>query len=81
MICFTKVELTELSGYKQPAAIKRWLSTNGICFYVGADGWPRVLNTALESRPKTLTRSQPNLGALMEMQRNGKAKNKANRPT
>lgn len=45
MILLTRSELTELTGYRRPTYVRRWLTKNGIHFYIGADGWPRVLRT------------------------------------
>lgn len=78
-ICLSRDELLELSGYKQAASVKRWLQANGFVFYLGADNWPRVMREQLTQRPKTLTRSNPNMAALLEMQ-HGTSKNKAHRP-
>jgi hypothetical protein len=67
VICLSREELTELSGYRQRAAVTRWLRENTIPFYIGGDGWPRVLHSVLGvSKPKTLIRSQPNVAALKE---------------
>jgi hypothetical protein len=79
-LVLTRSDLFELTGYKQAAALKKWLTTNGLPYYMGADGWPRVLKQSLENRPKTLTRSTPDVSALLEMQRNGKASKKQARP-
>jgi hypothetical protein len=43
----TRQELTELTGYKNPSAQKRWLQHEGFCFRVAADGRPRVLREAV----------------------------------
>jgi hypothetical protein len=67
-------ELTRITGYKQRSAIIRWLKENRFQFYIGGDKWPRLVmpNDGIIS-PKTLTKSEPNRSALMELQ-NGKAK-------
>lgn len=78
MICFSRQELQELSGYSRPTKIQTWLRNNGIRFFVGGDGWPRVLRDALVAPTKTLTRSQPNIAALTELQ-SGKAKKQKER--
>ena len=64
-------ELIELTGYKQKSKIANWLKANGFAFYLGRDGWPRVLRNVGVVTPKTLKKSEPNLAALMERQ-NGK---------
>lgn len=43
----TDEELAELTGYRQPARQKRWLDAQGIRFFEGADGRPRVLSDAI----------------------------------
>jgi hypothetical protein len=73
MICLTRDELVELTGYKRPHTISNWLRYNCIQYYVGADGWPRVMRDGGFATPKTLTKSVPNIAALKELQ-NGKAK-------
>lgn len=42
MICLSRDELVEISGYRQRSAVSKWLRTNGFVFRVAADGWPRV---------------------------------------
>lgn len=77
MICLSRAQLEEVSGYRQKSRIAQWLRQNGFNFRVGADGWPRVdkdhYHGVMGTRtPKSLTNSKPNVGALMEMQRHGK---------
>jgi hypothetical protein len=83
MICLTRDELVELTGYRRPHTITRWLRDNVIQFYVGADGWPRVLRNSSFDERKTLTKSVPNIAALQDMQRghHGKAKKATARPS
>lgn len=86
MICLSRAELEEVSGYLQKSRISKWLRQNGFTFRVGADGWPRVDRHHYQmimgtGSPKTLTVSKPNVGALMEMQRHGKKTNKQTRPS
>lgn len=77
----TREELRELTGYRRPSCILASLNSNRIqVLLVGPDGWPRVLRSTLENRPKTLTKSEPNLAALKDLQ-NGTRKNKTKRPT
>lgn len=67
-------DLVALSGYKQPAAIKRWLQANGFVFVVGIDGWPRVAASQYEQRMNGSVataagrRDAPNRKALEELQ-------------
>lgn len=84
--CLTRAELLEVSGFRRPSSISRWLRQNGFVFVVAADNWPRVdklhYHTRMGGSPsKTLTKSEPNMQALMEAQRNGKKKTIAARPT
>lgn len=86
MICLSKAELLEVSGYRRPSSVSTWLRKNGFNFRVGADGWPRVDREHYHavmgsSPPKTLTKSAPNIAALTEMQRHGKKTNKQTRST
>jgi hypothetical protein len=53
----TKLQTQELTGYKIPSAQIRWLQKNGILFKVGADGYPRVLVTEVETQ--MLSNSKP----------------------
>lgn len=81
----SKDELCELTGYRRPSLVLKILREYGVpVLLVGADDWPRVLRSALISSPKTLTKSEPNLFALKDLQRgmqNGTRKNKTKRPT
>ena len=85
MICLTKDELLEISGYRQRSAVSKWLRKNGFTFRVAADGWPRVDRTHYHTvmgtgSSRTLTVSVTNVAALTEAQRNGKKKDKPARP-
>ena len=72
-------ELIRITGYKQRAAIIRWLKNNHFQFYIGGDKWPRLVMPADGvASPNTLTKSEPNRSALMELQ-NGKAKKASTR--
>lgn len=46
----THAELSELSGYRRPAAVRRWLERQRIPFIVGGDGWPRVAEKTIMER-------------------------------
>lgn len=86
MICLSKAELLEVSGYRRPSSVAKWLRQNGFTFRVGADGWPRVDRSHYHalmgsSVARTLTKSEPNVSALMEAQRNGKKTYKQTRPS
>jgi len=74
MLCLSRAELTEWSGYRQRSRVAAWLKQNGVQFLMGADGWPRVRREAAVATPRTLTKSVPNINALLEMQggRHGK---------
>ena len=80
MICLSRDELIELSGYKMPSKISVWLRNNGLKHFIGADGWPRVLRDPSFSTGNTLTKSVPNVAALKELQ-DGKAKKATTRPS
>ena len=79
MICLTRQELLEISGFRRPSSVVKWLRQNGFVFVVAADGWPRIDRQHYHTRmgistSKTLTKSEPNIKALMEIQRNGAQK-------
>lgn len=81
MICLTRAELQELTGYRRPSSVLKNLNDNGIPIVaIGGDGWPRVLQTFVKITPRTLTNSEPNIAALKDMQ-NGPRSNKAKRPS
>ncbi len=68
----TRNELFELSGYKRARAQVRWLTNNGYPFEIGADGYPRVLKSFVNSRlgglvipTSKVKRNEPNFAALM----------------
>jgi hypothetical protein len=72
---FLTVEhLNELTGYKRPAAMRRWLSQQGMRFLVGPDGYPRLLEKEVErvmvgSSASNISRSKPNAEALENWKR------------
>lgn len=57
----TTDELTELTGYKRPTSMIRWLRENQFVFTVAADGYPRVLSEHVQAR---LTNRPPSVRAL-----------------
>ncbi|MGH8488369.1 MAG: DUF4224 domain-containing protein [Gammaproteobacteria bacterium] len=63
----TSGELRELTGYKRPTCMIRWLRENQFVFTVAADGYPRVLSehvqTRLTNRPASV-RALPNFAVL-----------------
>lgn len=52
-------ELMDLTERKQRAKVAEWLTENGYRFDVAADGWPKVLRSALESRLASNRKRQP----------------------
>lgn len=76
MIVWSREDLKSLTGYKQKCKVALWLRENGFAFYLGRDGWPRVLRSTGTIAPKTLTQSEPNFQALKERQ-SGSTKKKA----
>lgn len=46
----TDAELKELTGYRRPSAIRRWLAANGYRFEESSTGWPRVLRSTVCAR-------------------------------
>lgn len=43
-------DLIALSGAVRPTTVTRWLERNGIRYITGIDGWPRVLQSVIESK-------------------------------
>ena len=50
MMFLTRDELKQLTGYKRPSAIRRWLGQNGYEYEVARDGYPRVLSDAVTKK-------------------------------
>lgn len=62
-------ELVEFSGCQRPGKVAEWLTGAGYRFEIAADGWPRVLRAAVESRllsdqgRRTVRKTEPDLSA------------------
>lgn len=52
-LCFTHSELAELAGRKRRSAIVRWLDKRGTPYVLDADGWPKVLRSAILDQVQT----------------------------
>ena len=59
----TRQQVTELSGYRKPSCQIKWLKRQGLRFFVGADGYPRVPASEIE-RPKGPASAQPDFTQL-----------------
>lgn len=46
----SREHLKELSGLQRPDAVARWLTRERIPYIVGADKWPRVLESVVRKR-------------------------------
>lgn len=46
----SKETLTEISGLQKPAYIRKWLEGEKVPYLLGADGWPRVLESIMVER-------------------------------
>ena len=46
----SRTELQEMTGYKRPSSMRRWLGENGYNYEVARDGYPRVLRAAVEMK-------------------------------
>lgn len=68
MIVWSREDLKALTDYKQKGKIALWLRENGFAFYLGRDGWPRVLRNTGTLAPKSLTKSEPDFTTLKERQ-------------
>ena len=71
-----KAELTELTGFRRPSYMCRWLATHRWVYEEGADGYPRVLrgywSDRMRGRVQPATKIAPtdrgmNLQALEEV--------------
>ena len=49
-LCLTKEELEELTGHKRPSGQKKWLDGYALPYFIGLDGYPRVLRSTLENK-------------------------------
>jgi hypothetical protein len=74
-LLLSRQELIELTGYRRPSAMKRWLLVEGVKFLVGADGWPKVHHNELESilvkTPKRRQSATPDATSLVKWQSGG----------
>lgn len=59
----TRTQVTELSGYRKPSCQIRWLRQQGLRFFVGADGYPRVPESEIDRKP-TVRTTEPDFEAL-----------------
>ncbi len=50
MMFLNRNELQEMTGYKRPTAMRRWLGDNGFDYAIAADGYPRVLRAAVTKK-------------------------------
>lgn len=50
-LCYTRDELRDLAGRTRRSAVIRWLEARQIPFVKDADGWPKVLRTAILDQP------------------------------
>lgn len=48
----TRDEIEQLTGYRRPTRQISWLRRNGLRFFVGADGYPRVPRANFENLAK-----------------------------
>lgn len=55
----TRDELTDLTERKQKAKVIAWLISNGYKFDLSADGWPKVLRAAVESKLMAASSKRP----------------------
>lgn len=59
----TASELSNLTDYQRPADQRKWLDRNGVPYYVGATGRPKVLWSDLERHQAPPT-AQPKWSAV-----------------
>jgi len=71
MLCLSREDLTEWSGFRRPSSVCSWLRREGVVFAVAADGWPRVSLDAFRARMTGVIAqrpSSPNTSALALLQ-------------
>jgi len=56
-LTLSRAELQELSGRERPSAVCRWLERQRIAYITDADGWPKVLRSALLDRATAPTQT------------------------
>jgi hypothetical protein len=65
----TRDELADLTERKQKGKVIAWLVNNGYKFDLAADGWPKVLRAAVESKlmaasgKRTSRKTEPDFSA------------------
>lgn len=59
MIFLSQADLYAMTGLRRPSAIRRWLKAEGIRYIDGADGWPRVLQSAVVDRLGGVSAAEP----------------------
>ena len=57
----TEEELKELTGYKRPTSMRRWLAERQYRFEVDRTGYPKVLRDSVMSRLNVETKPRLNL--------------------
>lgn len=62
-VILTRAQVTELSGYRKPSCQIKWLKRQGLRFFVGADGYPRVPTSEIERKP-AVKATEPDFEAL-----------------
>lgn len=62
-LCFTRAELAELANRQRKSAIIAWLKERRIPFIPDADGWPKVLRSAIldEGKAEPQATAEPQL--------------------
>ena len=71
----SNAELVKLSGRHRPSAIMRWLDSERIPYLVGADGWPRLAGTLLDTKEPPISlypAPDPGFRRLQTQQRNAR---------
>lgn len=63
-LCLTKAELVELTGWKRKKTQAKWLDEQGISYWIGGDGSPRVLRESILPKDMKQRRTKPNFDAL-----------------
>lgn len=55
MLCLSRDELKEISGYKRKTDIAIWLRENKYAFELDKDDWPKVPRRVYEARFQVMT--------------------------
>lgn len=62
----SRIDIERLTGYRRPTRQISWLRRNGLRFFIGADGYPRVPQANFEN-PTRQRFAEPDFNSLKDM--------------